>query len=61
LNVLTTTTVGAVLPQFIDNYGKDKKIDLKVRVYECPECGMIKDRDLNAAINIKNRGTKIIF
>jgi hypothetical protein len=28
LNVLTTTTVGAVLPQFIDNYGKDKKIDL---------------------------------
>jgi len=42
-------------------FPKDKKIDLKVRVYECPECGMIKDRDLNAAINIKNRGTKIIF
>jgi hypothetical protein len=28
LNVLTTTTVGAALPQFIDDYGKDKKIDL---------------------------------
>jgi hypothetical protein len=28
LNALTTTTVGAALPQFIDDYGKDKKIDL---------------------------------
>ena len=28
LNVLITTTVGAALPQFIDDCGKDKKIDL---------------------------------
>ena len=27
---------------------------LDVRVYECPECGIIIDRDLNAAINIRN-------
>ena len=27
---------------------------LDVRVYECPECGMKMDRDLNAAINIRN-------
>lgn len=27
---------------------------LDVRTYECPECGMVMDRDLNAAINIRN-------
>lgn len=27
---------------------------LDVRVYECPKCGMKIDRDLNAAINIRN-------
>ena len=27
---------------------------LDVRTYECPECGQVIDRDLNAAINIRN-------
>ena len=31
---------------------------LDVRVYECPECGMKMDRDLNAAINIRNFALK---
>ncbi len=32
------------------------KLDLKLsdRVYECPECGLVIDRDYNAAINLMN-------
>ena len=33
-------------------------MSLDVRVYECPDCGMIMDRDLNAAINIRNFALK---
>ena len=29
-------------------------MSLDARVYECPECGMKMDRDLNAAINVRN-------
>ena len=38
------------------------KSDLKLsdRVWVCPECGCIIDRDVNAAINIKNEGLKAI-
>ena len=34
---------------------------LDVRIYECPECGMKMDRDLNAAINIRNFALKTII
>ena len=34
--------------------GHRQKMPLDVRVYDCPECGTIIDRDLNAAINIRN-------
>ena len=34
--------------------GYKQKMPLDVRVYECPECGMKMDRDLNASINIRN-------
>ena len=34
--------------------GHRQKMPLDVRVYECPKCGMKTDRDLNAAINIRN-------
>ena len=34
-----------------DHYGW-----LKVRSWQCPDCGAIHDRDINAAINIKNKG-----
>ena len=33
---------------------------LSDRVWVCPECGCIIDRDVNAAINIKNEGLKAI-
>jgi putative transposase len=34
--------------------------DLLIRVYECPICNMIKDRDYNSAINIKKEGIRLL-
>lgn len=31
---------------------------LSDRTFRCSKCGLILDRDINAAINIKNRGIK---
>lgn len=31
-----------------------KDLKLKDRVYRCPQCGLIIDRDLNASINLRN-------
>lgn len=36
--------------------GHRQKMSLDKRTYECPSCGMSMDRDLNAAINIRNWG-----
>ena len=38
--------------QTCSNCGHRQKLELKDRVYECPECGLKLDRDVNAAINI---------
>ena len=35
--------------------------DLKVRMWECENCGNINDRDINASINIMFEGIKIHF
>ena len=35
--------------------GKDK-LKLKSRKYKCKKCGLIRNRDLNAAINLRNYG-----
>lgn len=40
--------------QICHRCGHQQKMPLDARTYECPECGMIIDRDLNAAINIRN-------
>lgn len=34
--------------------------DLTIRMWTCPVCGTIHDRDVNAAINIKHEGIKMI-
>ncbi len=35
------------------------KMDLSVRSFDCPHCGQKHDRDVNAAINIKNEGLRL--
>jgi putative transposase len=36
--------------------GNRQKMDLSIRTYVCPTCGLVIDRDYNAALNIKNLG-----
>ena len=36
------------------------KMDLSIRMFDCPHCGSRHDRDINAAINIRNEGLRIL-
>lgn len=38
--------------------GHRQKMPLAIRVYECGECGMVLDRDHNAALNIRRSAAK---
>ena len=40
--------------------GNKKEMKLSDRVYKCPSCGLEIDRDLNAALNLKQYGIKSI-
>ena len=46
----TTQTCSSCGHRFIEG----EKLSLKDRKYICPQCGMIEDRDINAAKNIYN-------
>lgn len=37
----------------------DRKLKLSERFWDCPHCGHTHDRDLNAAINIKNKSLEL--
>ncbi len=45
--------------QICSHCGRIHKLGLNERTYRC-ECGLIIDRDLNAAINIRNEGLRIL-
>ena len=40
--------------------GHRQKMPLEVRVYECPDCGLVMCRDQNAGINISVRGQAVL-
>ena len=45
--------------QMCSGCGTVVKKDLSVRTHSCPHGGLVTDRDINAAINILNRGNKV--
>jgi putative transposase len=40
--------------------GYIQEMPLSKRVFECPECGIFIDRDLNASLNIRNIGINTV-
>ena len=45
--------------QICSSCGRQHKMPLAVRTYRC-ECGMVMDRDMNAAVNIREEGLRIL-
>ena len=39
----------------------DRKLKLSERHWDCPHCGHTHDRDLNAAVNIKNKALELYY
>lgn len=46
--------------QLCHSCGHRQSMPLKIRTYRCQNCGMVFDRDWNAAINIKTEGIRLL-
>lgn len=46
--------------QICHSCGSIHKLDLSERTYRCPDCGSVMDRDLNAALNIRDEGLRLL-
>ena len=42
-------------------YKNEKLKDLSIREYDCKECGVHNDRDINASLNILLEGLKLHY
>ena len=40
---------------------KGPKLDVSVREWTCAECGVVHDRDLNAAVNLRDEGMRLYW
>lgn len=47
--------------QTCHNCGNRHPIKLTERIYRCPVCGAVSDRDINAALNIRDEGLRMMM
>ena len=45
--------------QTCSHCGHKQKLKLTTRIYRCPHCGTVMDRDYNAAVNIRNEALRL--